>query len=458
MATELNSQMKTTETCNIESQKSLKRPLESTNENISSNEQSFNIRDLGATDAWPRFLVMESTSQENSLSRLSPFVIEKAMKGICDAVNVKKLRSGSLLIEVSRPAQATNLLKQTSFASVPVKVSPHRTMNSCKGVIRDRDLADMDREELINELKTVGVTDARNITQTRNGMKIKTAAVVLTFARAILPKSISAGYTKIKVEPFIPNPLRCYTCQRFGHHQSTCKGNKICARCGQPDHGTDSCTAAPHCANCNGDHPAYATSCPKWEREKEICRVKVLQNVTFPEARRMLNPVVSESNNRITYSAMAHPTVSTVSVGTQTDVTGCKCKANITQNEQRNNNKTEQKQVKDASDQTVDSEQDKISGDNGAASQQNDMPWNKVGGRRTHSLSPQSKPENRSRNQRGNSGESPPDKQFRSSKSPAGSGGGTKNRKEDKSLGAMASGGHASSQAPRPKINLISLK
>lgn len=323
-----------------------KRPHESSNENSPLHDETVNIRDMCATDGWPRFLVMESTSNEKSLSKLSPFVIEKAMKGLCDVVHLKKLSNGGLLIEVSRPAQADNLLKQTTFASVPVKVTPHRTMNTCKGVIRDRDLADMDPAELVEELKCVGVIHARNIEQKRNGSKTKTAAVILTFARSILPKSIKAGYTNIKVEPYIPNPLRCFTCQGFGHHQSTCKRNKVCARCGQPDHGTDSCSAAPHCVNCNGDHPAYATSCPKWEKEKEICKVKVLHNVTYPEARRMVSPTVNDSNNRLTYSAVARPAISTVSVSTQTDVTECKCKPNLSQNEQRNSNKREQKNPK----------------------------------------------------------------------------------------------------------------
>ena len=172
-----------------------KRPLSVSS---SDNEVTNEMTDLCASDAWPRFLVMESVDEEKTLARLSPFVIGKAMKGICDVVDVKKLRSGALLIEVSRPAQATNLLKQTTFAMIPIKVTPHRTMNSCKGVIRDRDLAEMDLVELVSELKCVGVTDARNIMQNRNGTKTKTATIILTFARAILPKSINAGYSKIR--------------------------------------------------------------------------------------------------------------------------------------------------------------------------------------------------------------------------------------------------------------------
>src|SRR4029077_16750123 len=116
-----------------------------------------------------------------------------------------------------------------------------------------------------------------------------------------------------------------------------------CARCGQPDHGTEACTANPYCANCKGDHPAYATSCPKWVMEKEICKTKVLYNVPYPEARKMVNPAINDSSNRITYSAMARPTILTASVGTQTDVTNCKCKSNIEQNKSKEIDKKENK-------------------------------------------------------------------------------------------------------------------
>jgi hypothetical protein len=427
--------------------------LMSSNEGSPTSENNNNIRDLCATDAWPRFLVMESLNNDNQLNRLSPFVIEKGMKCICDVVDVKKLRSGALLIEVSRPAQAQNLLKQTVFATVPVKVTPHRTMNSCKGVIRDRDLADMDKDELVEELKCVGVTDARNIMQTRNGTKTKTAAIILTFARAILPKSIKAGYTNIKVSPYIPNPLRCFTCQGFGHHQSTCNRKKICARCGQPEHGTNPCNGTPHCANCKGDHPAFSTSCPKWVMEKEICKVKVIHNVTYPEARKMVAPPVNETSSRITYSAMARPAMTTVSVGTQTDIVNCTCIPKPAQTQAKTINKVT-KLVKHTSNQTESEEQteNNSADDTGTCSQQDDSSWTRVESSkernkvRTFSLSPQS-----GHGQRGRTGE-PPDKQFRGSQSPSKTDKGSKKYSENRSLGAAASTSSADSQGPRVKI------
>jgi hypothetical protein len=278
----------------------------------------------------------------------------------------------------------------------------------------------MDPAELVEEMRCVGVTEARNITQNRNGTKIKTAAIILTFAKAILPKSINAGYMHIKVEPYIPNPLRCFTCQGLGHHQSTCKRSKICAKCSKPDHGTDACTSPVHCINCDGGHPAYASSCPKWVKEKEICRIKVTHGVTFPEARRMASPETSESTNRISYSAMAHPSIpkSTKSVSTQTDIINCKCQP-IQTNQKLNNNTTKTNSTRPTAIQTeidmsIEPECSTKNIENSA--EESEEGWSVVGRSRASSLSPKKGP-TKLLTQRGSAGE-PPDKQFRSSVSP----------------------------------------
>ena len=285
-----------------------------------------NDEEFQTLEHWPRFLVIESAEEGRTLSCLSPFAIEKAMKGLAGEVkSVKKLRSGLILVEVLRAAQANNLLKQTMFGSIQVKVSAHRSLNSSKGVINDRDLAQLDSEELVNELKLSGVpvTHARNIYQKRNGQQRKTATIVLTFALPNVPDKIKAGYSILKVQPFIPNPLRCFKCQAFGHHQSTCKKEELCPKCGLAAHGLAECEAPVKCVNCGGDHPVFASSCPKWKLEKEICRVKTLNNISFPEARRQVTGD-APSSNRTLYSNIVR-SVKSVSVATQTEVINCTC-------------------------------------------------------------------------------------------------------------------------------------
>ena len=44
---------------------------------------------------------------------------------------------------------------------------------------------------------------------------LPTNTFILTFSVPILPPSIKAGCLNIPVEPFIPNSLRCFKCQRL---------------------------------------------------------------------------------------------------------------------------------------------------------------------------------------------------------------------------------------------------
>src|SRR5579863_3709162 len=104
-------------------------------------------------DVWPRFLVIEPLDSSRPLSAISPFIVEKALRGLVGAVkSAKKLRSGVILVEVARRLQAENLLRQTEFASMPVKVSTHRSLNSSRGVICNFYPAQMSPEELVEKL------------------------------------------------------------------------------------------------------------------------------------------------------------------------------------------------------------------------------------------------------------------------------------------------------------------
>jgi hypothetical protein len=278
---------------------------------------------------FPRFLVMETAgASDKTIASLSPFIIERAMKGISESIEkVKKLRSGALLIEVTREAQAKNLLTVTEFASIPVTVSAHRSLNSSKGVIRSSELAKLSDDELLAELSSQGVTAIKNIFQTRDGQRRKTNTIILTFALATPPSRINAGYESCTVSEYIPNPLRCFRCQQFGHGQSACTKAAMCAKCGMPAHGTDDCSRNAHCTNCGGEHPAFAPVCPKFIREKEICKVKVTQGLSFTDAKKVVEARTQTVNTGVSYSAVAAGKPKMQSVATQTDLIECKCPA-----------------------------------------------------------------------------------------------------------------------------------
>ncbi|GBM76578.1 hypothetical protein AVEN_254405-1 [Araneus ventricosus] len=109
---------------------------------------------------------------------------------------------------------------------------------------------------------------------------------ILTFNTPRLPEYIKAGYVRCSVRPYIPNPLRCFKCQRFGHSKTNYRGTLTCARCAVAGHESTGCTAVEKCVNCQGNHTSFSRSCPKWELEKEIVTTKFKNNMSFPEARR----------------------------------------------------------------------------------------------------------------------------------------------------------------------------
>ncbi len=84
-------------------------------------------------DTWPRYLVMEAKG-ERTLASYSPFLLQKGLKGKAGELkNVKKLRSGALLIECAKKAQAINLMTATKLADIPITCSAHKTLNFSKG-------------------------------------------------------------------------------------------------------------------------------------------------------------------------------------------------------------------------------------------------------------------------------------------------------------------------------------
>ena len=65
--------------------------------------------------------------------------------------------------------------------------------------------------------------------------------------------------------------------------------------------------------NCNGNHPAYFRSCPKWKMEQKILQIKYEENISFHEARKRVEPSVSDpSRNSCASTTELHPWSNTI--------------------------------------------------------------------------------------------------------------------------------------------------
>ncbi|XP_023224944.1 uncharacterized protein LOC111625912 [Centruroides sculpturatus] len=196
-----------------------------------------------------------------------------------------------------------------------VSVTPHGSLNSSRGVISEIDLISEDESDIQIGLSDQGVTAVRRILIRRDGKLISTKHLILTFNKPTLPSFITAGYLRCPVRPYVPNPLRCFKCQRFGHSQTSCRGKSVCAQCGTEGHESTECTRTPCCVNCKDAHSSYSRKCPAWQREKEIQRVKTVNNIPYPEAR-----CVVTSTAPLRQKTFAAVLKSTKTCGVQTDI------------------------------------------------------------------------------------------------------------------------------------------
>jgi len=191
-------------------------------------------------------------------------------------------------VEADRAAYSKMLLGLTQLAGVPVKISPHRSLHVSRGVIRSRDITNCSVEEIVEELRSQGVTAAVTIHVRDGDSKRRTNTVILTFASPQPPKHITAGYMRVPVDPYIPNLLRCFNCQRCGHSSRACKNSAACVKCGEAGHEGASCSNQELCINCKGKHAASSRECPKWKLEKRVQQLKVERGISFPDARKAI--------------------------------------------------------------------------------------------------------------------------------------------------------------------------
>ncbi|GFU84764.1 uncharacterized protein TNCV_2127051 [Trichonephila clavipes] len=130
--------------------------------------------------------------------------------------------------------------------------------------------------------------------------------------------------------------MGCFRCQSYGHGTASCSDVAICNKCSSTEHASEACaTERRKCANCKGEHAAYSKTCPKWQKEKEIQRIKVLENISYSEAKKrvvnILPPRASTSyaNAVMTNTKSKKDNSTQTDIGTQTEISNIETPTNI---------------------------------------------------------------------------------------------------------------------------------
>ena len=258
---------------------------DSSNSSVENNERNNGPREYIPSQA--RFVYIKSEAQGIVMTKANPFRVTEALRQAVggDVKKVKPLKSGDLLVETYSKEQVESLCDLRRIGELRVRVVVAKQFNIARGLIYAPSLITMDEEEIVEALRDCNVTHAKFLN--KGPARIRTPLIVLTFSASTLPAEITCGYLNVKVDKYIPPPLRCFKCNGFGHTASVCNKEVMCTRCAE-NHKRDECINMDiKCSNCNStEHGALDKLCPVFIKEKEIVTVKVCDNLSYFEARK----------------------------------------------------------------------------------------------------------------------------------------------------------------------------
>ncbi|XP_059813909.1 uncharacterized protein LOC132385715 [Hypanus sabinus] len=227
---------------------------------------------------------------QGHMKEMNPFVLTTTLANkVGEIVFAKVLNDGNLLVRCANEEQLEKALKLKEIGKCKVEYTGRvgARNGGCKGVITGVPMS-INMEELKRNIKGGKVINVRRLKTTKEGMKKESETVLIESEEARVPSKVFLGFMSYPVRVYVPNPLRCYNCQRFGHIAKNCKRQRRCARCGDVhEYGKCGTGVQPKCCNCGGAHNVAYSGCEVMRREIKIQEIRVKRKITYAEAVRM---------------------------------------------------------------------------------------------------------------------------------------------------------------------------
>lgn len=247
----------------------------------------------------PRFVKIKGYL-DGSLKEISPFLIAKNVEtvaGKCLQSWMERV-SGHMCVQVKNALAAERLLKlkhlqNSSGESIPIEIVNCDYLNQSKVMIYCENIVYETEKDIMEALAAQKVVGVRRITKLVDGRLRNTPLLILTIDSVTVPDYMKVGLLRVKTRPYYPKPMRCFNCLQFGHIKDKCKDSKICQNCAGPFHG-DECEEPSKCACCGKQHGTLSRDCLITQEQHEICKIKAIQRVSFPEARRIYESTVNK--------------------------------------------------------------------------------------------------------------------------------------------------------------------
>lgn len=240
---------------------------------------------------------------EGGVKKIEPLKLTKIIRAQVGEVKYARvLEDGNMLIGCNSEAQVEKAMKMNKIDKTKiikvVRVGERRRAG-CKGVIYGIPLK-VNMSELVQELRKRCELIMNAKRMTKGTKKEETESVLLEFKMESLPKVVHFGFMRYSVREYIPKPMRCFKCQKFGHIAKMCKAARKCARCsGDHEYGQCGEGVRPKCCNCGGEHSVAYWGCEVMKREAEVQNIRVKEKVSYAEAAKRADPTKQMNERRI---------------------------------------------------------------------------------------------------------------------------------------------------------------
>ena len=249
--------------------------------------------------------VVFAESVEVNLSKVNPIYIAQTINDLVGRVDkVYNTQNGLKILCNKR--QAGLFKKEQKFGKYRCNFTI-KDINEIKpkvkgimhGIPLDTDILDIEKELKVQN----SFVDIEKVFRLQKFDKIQdkrtdTESVIIVYnSEIVFPSYLYLGYRRLNVKQFIPHPLRCFKCQRFGHISKNCRGKLKCPFCGD-NHSFDKCQNSDNkkCSNCGGSHSAGFKGCSVFMKAQEIKEFSLQKKISYAEATKQINLINNSEN------------------------------------------------------------------------------------------------------------------------------------------------------------------
>ena len=243
---------------------------------------------LFGLDSWSRYLILKTSKKILSTK------LENILLSVCPTreMSFKLIKPNEWLIEATTKNQSEMFQSLSNLEGIEVNIKKHDTLNSIQGTVVlpsiDDENENPDKYILLDSLKKrydnvedVEVYEVPN--KKYPGRPLRLAKI--KFEGQSLPQKIKIQGQNREVRPYVPKPVQCLSCSKFGHSAKKCRSTPVCAFCSSLDHSTKWNCGTPKCVNCGLEHHARSKECTFYIYNTELKLLVSRTGMSFREAK-----------------------------------------------------------------------------------------------------------------------------------------------------------------------------